>query len=61
MSMELQVGLWDAAAGPHSQEAPISSTAAETPPHCEGDREESTADIYIFLLQHFMSFLRHCD
>lgn len=61
MSVEIQVETWDTAVGAHSRGAHVSSTAAETPPRCEGDREESTADIYIFLLEHFTSFLRHCD
>lgn len=37
------------------------STAAEMPPRCEGDRGESTADMCIFLLEYFVSFLRHWD
>lgn len=37
------------------------STAAEMPSRCEGDRGESTADMCIFLLEYFMSFLRHLN
>lgn len=52
----MEVRGWDSSPGAHAP-----STAAEMPPRCEGDRGESTADMCIFLLEYFVSFLRHWD